>query len=452
VLFVSIDDLNDWVGCLGGHPQAHTPNLDRFAQQGTLFTRAYCPAPLCNPSRTAVLTGLHPASTGVYHNDQPWPPLFAPDQVLPTYMKAHGYRALGAGKVFHRNWSDPEWAAENVLPWDDSLERPFDPQPPEGRLNGMEDVQRAVDWGPLDVSDEAMGDYKVVDWAASRLREPAEKPFFMAVGLFRPHLPLHAPRHYFERLERAQVELPPTNEESFARLPDYAKKLARSPKNYHQRIEESGNWRAAVHAYLASTSFVDAQVGRLLEALASSPHAGNTIVVLWSDNGFHLGEKRHWLKGTLWEPANRVPLIIRAPEDQRGGQPCGRPVNLLDLFPTLAELCELPPPPRLEGRSLAPLLANPEATWDHPVVTALDQNNQAVRSEHLRYIRYADGTEELYDYRKDPHEWHNLATDPKYAGEKKALAAHLIDGAAPDAPSRLREAPEETKQPERTGG
>lgn len=416
VLFIAVDDLNDWIGVLRGHPDVRTPNLDRLARRGVLFTRAYCSAPACNPSRASLLTGVRPSTSGVYHNPDRWR-LAMPDVVtLPQHFMAHDYDVAGCGKIYHGRFPDPP-------SWDDYLPRPRDPQPPGRPLNGLPATAH-FDWGPVDVDDAGMGDAKVVSWAIDFLAGKREKPFFLAVGLFRPHLPWYVPPKYFARYPTAKVTLPEVPDDDLDDVPIAGKKMAK-PDRDHRRVIESGNWRRAVSAYLASIAFADAQIGRLLGALDATPHASNTIIVLWGDHGWHLGEKKHWRKFTLWEEATRVPLMITAPGVTTPSGRCARTVSLLDLYPTLVELCGLRPRSGLEGQSLAPLLKNPAAPRERPAVTTHGRNNHAVRSERWRYIRYADGTEELYDHHKDPMEWSNLAGDPALGDVRRKLSRWL---------------------------
>ncbi len=425
VLFVAIDDLRDWTGFLAGHPDVKTPNLDRLAQRSIKFTRAYCAAPACNPSRASLLTGLRPSTTGVYHNNQPWRPALPNAVTLPEHFMAAGYHVAGGGKIFHGGTNDHKY-------WHEYFDQRKDPQPANTPVNGIRNAQH-FDWGPVDVDDDAMSDYQVVSWAQKFLASKQEKPFFLAVGLYRPHLPWYVPKKYFDKFPLESVKLPEVKEDDLDDVPEAGRKMAR-PEGDHRRVLESKNWEKAVQGYLASIAFADAQIGRLLDALESSPYADNTLIVLWGDHGWHLGEKQHWRKFALWEEATRVPLLVSLP-GQKSGQECPRTVNLVDLYPTLIELCNLPAK-ELDGVSLVPLLKNPQAPWDRPSLTTHGRNNHAVRSERWRYIRYADGSEELYDHEQDPKEWKNLAGDPQYSQIKASLAKYLPQTNAPDAPAK----------------
>jgi arylsulfatase A-like enzyme len=427
VLFIAIDDLNDWTGFLGGHPQARTPNLDRLAARGVAFTRAYCSAPACNPSRTSLLTGLRPSSTGVYHNDQPWRPVLPDAVTLPEHFAAAGYDVAGGGKIFHNSFNDPD-------AWPEWFKVGDHPKPDESPVNGIPGAGH-FDWGPVDVPDEAMGDYRTVSWAIDRLDDERDRPFFLAVGLIRPHLPWYVPRGYFEHFPVDGITLPEAPAEDLDDVPAAGVAIAR-PEGDHRKVLEAGQWGEAVQGYLASIEFADAQVGRLLNALEASGHADDTIVVLWGDHGWHLGEKQHWRKFALWEEATRVPLIVAAPGVGSPGGRSDRTASLLDLYPTLIDLCGLPEKPELEGESLVPLLEDPTSPRATPAITTHGRANHAVRTEQWRYIRYADGSEELYDHEADPHEWTNLASDPRREELKRDLARWLPSQDAQDAPRR----------------
>jgi arylsulfatase A-like enzyme len=422
VLFLVVDDLNDWIGCLAGHPDARTPNLDRAAKRGVLFTNAHCPAPLCNPSRVSVLTGYRPSTSGIYLNNQSFRVMMPSAVTLPQHFAAAGYDVSGAGKVFHTAYPDPQsWQDYFPSLWD---HMPRDPMP-EGRpLSGIEDAGM-FDWGPLDVGDESMGDWKVADWTARQLRTRRDRPFFLAAGLYRPHLPWYLPRKYFEMFPPDEVTLPRVKKDDLADVPPLGQKMARSG-NLHRKVLATDNWANAVSAYLASIAFADRCLGRILDALDESPAGRNTILVVWGDHGWHLGEKLHWRKFTLWEEATRCPLMICVPGVTSPGGACGRSVSLLDLYPTLVELCGLPRRPALEGTSLVPLLEAPKSDAPHPpAVTTYGPGNHSVRTERWRYTRYRNGEEELYDHSSDEMEWSNLASDPDYTQVKRKLAAWL---------------------------
>ncbi len=443
-LFLVVDDLNDWVACLGGHPQAQTPHIDRLASEGTLFTRAYANSPLCMPSRTSALSGLLPSTTGAYRNGTNWRKALAGRVPVSETLSSVGYETLSAGKVFHGPWGrrhewitrlpwslarhsmQEQWGVwDDFLPWQDS------PRPGEVPGHGIPELDPYFDWGALDIEDDEMGDMRVADWIGRRLEGRRERPFFLAAGIYRPHLPWFAPRRYFDLYPLSSLEVPATPGDDIEDLPPEARRwIGRLGRD--SVLREKGRLRAAVQAYLANVSFADACVGRVLDGLRRSPHAENTVVILWSDHGFHLGEKRLWDKRVLWEEATRVPLIVSGAGMPRG-QRSSRVVSLVDLVPTILELAGNHIPAGLDGRSLSPLLEEPDRSWPRPAVSTLGPDNHSVRTERWRYIRYADGGEELYDHTADPNEWTNLASSPQHREIREELAAHLPSAVAPDA-------------------
>lgn len=445
ILMIAVDDWNDWVGALGGHPQVRTPNLDRLASRGVLFTEAHTAAPLCNPSRTAVMTGLRPSTTGVYDNDQPFR-IALPDAVtLPQYFRKSGYRVEGGGKLFHhgRGYADPpSWdnyffwnPAARRNGWHDNYSFPPDPEPARRPVTPMPSVSwRNFDWAPLDVPESGMPDHKLASWAGDFLRSPHDRPFFLAAGFFRPHIPWFTPRRYFDMYPPEEIILPTVKEDDLADLPPVARQFALNQYSRHDLLVSTGNWRRAVQAYLAAISFADAQVGRLLDAFEKSPHRDNTIVLLWSDHGYHLGEKWHWHKQALWHRATHIPFMMVVPGLTRPGTRCAEPVDLTAVYPTLADLAGLPARAGLDGRTLRPLLENPSAGHGRAAVSTYLRGNHAVTGRRWRYIRYHDGSEELYDRQQDPAEWINLAGRAEYAKHKHELARSLPPRDAPDAP------------------
>jgi arylsulfatase A-like enzyme len=445
VLMIAVDDWNDWVGALGGHPQVRTPNMDRLAASGLLFTEAHTAAPICNPSRTALMTGRRPSTSGVYDNDQPWRVAMPEVVTLPQYFRANGYRTAGGGKVFHhgRGYNDPRsWEeyffwnpAGRENGWFDGYSFPPDPEPSNRPVTPMPSVSwRNFDWAPLDVPDSAMPDYKLATWAGDFLKTRQDRPFFLAAGFFRPHIPWFVPKEYFDMYPMEEVIVPTVKEDDLADLPPIARQFALNQYSRHDLLVSTGNWKRAVQAYLACISFSDAMVGRLLDALEASPYRDNTIVCLWSDHGYHLGEKWHWHKQALWHRATHVPFLFVAPGLTKPGTRCHRPVSLIDLYPTLLDLTELPRNERLDGLSLRPLLAGPDGRRERPALTTYLRANHAVTGQRWRYIRYHDGTEELYDRQQDPQEWVNLAGTSRHASEKRELARWLPPSDAPDAP------------------
>ncbi len=433
LLFIAVDDLNDWIGCLNGHPGVMTPNMDRLAKRGMLFTSAHCAAPVCNPSRSALMYGKRPSNSGVYTNDQPHrrSPLLADAVTLPMHFRESGYRAVGGGKIYHERYPDPR-------SWDEyypsqAKTKPPDPEPENKPLNGMPNTAN-FDWGGIPNSDNEMGDYKVVDWAKGELSKPQDKPFFLACGIYKPHLPWYIPQKYLDMYPLDKITLPVVKDDDLDDVPPIGKQLAMMNTHDHERVKKYNQWHSGVRSYMAAITFADVQVGRVLDALDAGPHANNTNIVLWSDHGWHLGEKLHWRKFTLWERATRNVLMIAAPGVVKPGTTCDRTVSLVDLYPTLTELFGLPQRTGLDGRSLMPLLKNPATAWDYPAITTYPRGNHSVRDAHWRYIRYHDGTEELYDRDKDPNEWTNIANESQAQKAKKRLMAYIPPTDAPDVP------------------
>ncbi len=418
VLFISVDDLNDWIGPLGGHPQTKTPNLDGLAKRGVTFTRAYCQAPSCNPSRTSLMTGLRPSTSGVYNNGDVWRDALPDAVTLPQHFMLHGYEVLGGGKTFH----GPQNEAAS---WEAYFQFRGFLHPKIKPANGIPRTSH-FDWAGLPVSAEATEDTKLAAWAEEYLSARHARPFFLAVGFYRPHLPWYAPEEHFKLFPPSETELPPTLEGDADDVPKSALRSFRD----HENVTGHGEWNKAVAGYLACINYADANVGRVLRALDSGPNARDTIIVLWSDHGWQLGEKKQWRKFTLWERSARVVMMMAGPGIPARGGKSGRTVELLDIYPTLIDLCGLPQRPELDGRSLRALLADPHAAWDKPAITSIGPDKTSVRTERWRYTRYRDG-EELFDHQADPMEWHNLAGRPEHAGTKRRLAALL-----PQSPSR----------------
>ncbi len=430
VLFIAVDDLNDWVGVLKGHPQARTPNIDRLASMGTLFSNAHAAAPSCNPSRVSIMTGLRPTTSGIYNNRQPWREVLAEITTLPAYFRQQGYTTLGAGKLFHPPYPDVE-AWDDYFPSKTKV-KPDDPMPAHRPLNGIPNA-RNFDWGPLEVENQAMGDVKVVDWVSAQLEKKHDRPFFLAAGIYRPHLPWYVPQKYFDNFPLDSVQLPPVLADDLDDLPEAGVEIARRHHD-HERVIEHHQWQKAVQAYLAAIQFADDQVGRILDALAASPYKDSTIIVLWSDHGWHLGEKSHWRKFALWERSTHVPFIVVAPGVTTAGSRIDQPVSLLNIYPTLLDLAGLPANEKLEGYSLTTMLKAADSLVAPPVLTSLSDADHSVRDRQWRYIRYKDGSEELYDHAGDQHEWYNLAADSLLSGVKEELARSIPQHTAEAAP------------------
>lgn len=436
ILFIAIDDQNDWIGCLGGHPQAQTPRIDALAKRGTLFKNAHCQSPLCNPSRTSLLTGKRPTSTGIY-GLAPWIKdleEFKDYVTLPQYLTKHGgYKNATTGKIYHGGYgrakSDREF---HVL----GPASGVGVKPPQ-KLVQTPAAHSLVDWGVFPHKDEDKGDWQVASWAVDELLKKKgtnpKDPFFLSVGFFLPHVPCYATQKWFDLYPEDTLQLPPILENDRADTPRFSWYLHwKLPEPRHKFLIEANQWKNLVRSYLACTSFVDSQIGRVLDALEQSGQADNTIVVLWSDHGFHLGEKEITGKNTLWDRSTRVPLIFAGPGIATGA--CTQPAELLDIYPTLIDLCGLPQNDQLEGHSLLPQLKNASAQRTWPAITTHNHDNHGVRSENWRYIRYADGSEELYDIRQDSNEWTNLAGKPEHAAVVKQHREFLPKINRPPAP------------------
>ncbi len=443
ILFIAIDDQNDWIGHMGGHPLAKTPHMDKLAARGTTFLNAHCQAPLCNPSRASLLLGLRPTTTGIY-GLAPAPralPELRGRVSLPQHFAAQGYRTAGTGKIFHGGTTaggrgpvkaqNKAAAAPQIAP-EFQVTAPFGgvgAKPPKKLIppTPMGD-HPLMDWGvwPPDNNDTTKGDYQVATWTVEQIKAaPKDQPFFLAAGFFLPHVPCYATQQWFDLYPDDDSVLPKILETDRDDTPRFSWYLHWTlPEPRLKWVRENQQWRNLVRSYLACTSFVDAQIGRLLAALEESGHAENTIVVLWGDHGYHLGEKGITGKNTLWDDSTRVPLIFAGP-GVRPGQRCTQPAELLDIYPTLIELAGASKRDDLEGISLAPQLRDAAVKRGRPAITSHNQGNHGIRSERWRYIRYADGSEELYDMQADPNEWNNLAGNPGHAtiiaGHKKWL-------------------------------
>jgi arylsulfatase A-like enzyme len=431
ILFIAVDDLNDWVGFMNGHPgmKIHTPNLDRFAARSMIFTNAHTPAPACAPTRAAILTGVHHARSGaenVYWGDGPkWREFEALKDVvtLEQFFKQNGYKTLGGGKIYHSQ--APPWApTSQVEPanWDfyypsPYISHPFQIRAPKEVIYPEEDDNESRPggegwwtWGPIPVPDEKMADFHVVDWAGYQLTLKHERPFFLAAGTWKPHDPWEVPQKYFDMYPLESIVLPKVKENDLEDAFDHGRRWIQKWVNDNQE------WEKVVQSYAAAITFADAMLGRLFESLENSEYAGNTIVVLWSDHGMHMGEKDNIEKFTLWEKSTRVPLIINVPGKTQPGVVCQQPVSLMDLYPTLVALAGFEAPGHLDGRSLVPQIKNPEAETE-PVISSYQFSwteapviGHTVRSMQYRYIYYPEiNLEELYDHQVDPEEWDNIA-------------------------------------------
>ena len=428
VLFIAIDDLNDWVGFLEGHLDAVTPHMDALAKQGCNFTNAHCDVPVCSPSRVSVMSGVTATKHGSYELGPKYEQLPALNNVptMQRYFKDNDYYTLSGGKVLHHGFSGR--LAGDI---DQSLGRTKSPRPSQP-LNRPANWSRAWDWGKHPENDTEMADYQLAKNAAKALHEDFEKPFFMSVGFFRPHVPLYVPPKWFDLYDADSFLLPKNPKSDLNDLPENflgINNYAAAPT--HAEVVKHNKQRSLTHAYLASVSFVDHCVGIIMEALKSSPHADNTLIVLWSDHGFHLGEKQHWAKRTLWEESTRVPLLFAGP-GIAAGTICSEPASLIDIYPTLVELCMLPKNLHLDGISLAPQLRDPDTPRVYPAITSSYAGNHSIRNRDWRLVVYKDGAEELYNHQNDPDEFHNLAGHPGYKVIRDELARWLPLESAPE--------------------
>ncbi len=434
VLFIAIDDLNDWVGCLGGHPQAKTPNLDRLAARGTLFSNAHIQSPLCNPSRSSLLTGLRPSTTGIYGLVPGIRAVPATKDCvsLPQYFGRHGYFTATFGKVFHDGSIPPNLRTNEFNVWGPAPGMPV----PKQKFVNTPSPMRVMDWGVFPEDDQDQADWKIAGACINQMKSlPQGKPFFVAVGFRLPHVPCFASQKWFDLFPpEDQILLPPVKLHDRDDVPEFSWYLYwKLPEPRLSWLKQANQWRPLVRAYLASTTFMDSQIGRVLDTLDEIEATKNTVIVLWSDNGWHLGEKDITGKNTLWDRSTRVPLIFAGPGVSQAAT-CSQPAELLDIYPTLAELCGLPKKDGLEGHSLVPQLKNARQRRPWPAITTHNVGNHGIRSERWRYIRYADGSEELYDMQADPNEWTNLAADPKYADVIREHTKWLPTVNAPPAP------------------
>lgn len=450
VLFIAIDDLNDWVSVFGGHPKAQTPHIDRFAQDGAMvFQNAHCAGPVCGPSRSAMLSGFMPSRSGAYGNSNNMleAPLVQEYATLPEYFSKNGYLSLSMGKIFHKhdaaNGIDAgQWAFDHYEPT--RRDSGVDPKRVTSRIKNLIDGQAGPPseytgtggtefaWGPTQLGKEHTKDYQTAVWAAEQLQESRDQPFFMAIGISRPHLPFYAPQEFFDLYDPNGEYMPPVREDDLEDILTPAGKQKFQASSDYLWLKENDLFDEAARAYLAASSYADTCLGVIFDALKKSPHYKNTIVVVWGDHGWHLGEKLRYRKATAWSESTRMPLLVRLPGmDQR--QDCDRLVNMIDFYPTLIDLCSLPEKPVLDGRSFAPLLRRPKQKWDYPALTISGKGNASIRDERWRYIRYSDNTQELYDLKSDPQEWNNLAANPSAAGKTamKRLAAAMPKTLAP---------------------
>lgn len=437
VLFLAVDDMNDWIGCLETTPRAITPNIDRLAARGVNFTNAHTAGVFCAPSRAAIFSGQFASTTGCYRTATYFVHRPSIESLQTSFSKA-GYTTLGVGKLFHhpagmidqRGWDtfflrNPE-QRQSGWPLDSwSKETPFPDPFPASVYNKGQEVTGGLflEWGAIpNDREEEMADSIRANWAVEQLKKEHKSPFFIAAGLYAPHFPNYCPQKYFDLYEVDEIALPPYKADDLDDLPPKIRKIKTARSRIHQKLESLDVVQDAIHGYLACMSYADAMVGRVLDALEASPYADNTIVVLWSDHGYHHGEKGDWGKHTLWERTSNVPFIWAGPGIAKGQQ-TNTTVSLIDMYPTFVDLCGLSTPrQKLEGESLAATLCEPSSATDRNVfLPHMNAGEYVIINKDWRYIRYGQDGEELYDLKNDPNEWANLASEEEHAPLKEAM-------------------------------
>lgn len=444
ILFFAVDDMSDWIGPMG-YEQAVTPNIDRLAKAGVTFINGHTAGIFCAPSRASIFSGRYASSTGCYTSALYFKaePNLRPLQVV---LQDGGYATYGAGKLFHhpagmidmRGWDEfyvrtqkqkeTGWPLDTFQQEDEALiPQPFPGHSKYKQSEGNPTGKSAkwfLEWGKVpNEKENEMADTMRVDWAANLLKQKHDKPFFVGVGVYAPHFPNFCPAKYFDLYDRDQIVPPPYKKDDLDDLPDKVRKAKTGRGRIHDHLEEIDSVKDAIHGYLACVSYADAMLGRLLDALAEGPNAKNTIVVLWSDHGYHHGEKKDWGKHTLWERTSNVPFIWAGPGVAKD-QKIEASASLIDMFPTLVEFAGVEDGQERDGISLVSMLGKPQTAKDRDVyLPGMKPNEYAIMNQNWRYIRYADGTEELYDVKEDPNEWNNLAENPEYEGVKKKLAS-----------------------------
>jgi arylsulfatase A-like enzyme len=434
VLFIMVDDLNDWVGYTGKNGSTITPNIDALAARGTAFTEAYGQYPVCGPSRASLFSGLLPSDLKMWDHpkgDHEVVEAAAKHKtpLLHTYFRENGYKTMAVGKLLHKHL--PKGSVDlsgGRGDWD---------QLPGSKELKWKSKKTLTDWGVYPESEEEMTDPKAAAWAVSRLEEKHDSPFMLMVGFLRPHVPWYVPQKYFDNVGDAdQITLPLYKKDDLDDLTPYIRDLNR--KEHMPSTEwaiKEGEWHNIVQSYLASINFADHYVGKVLDALKASKYADNTIVILVSDHGYLLGEKNTFQKQALWERANKVPMIIAGPGLPQG-EKRQQTVGLIDLYPTMLDLAGLPRNSANVGHSLKPILLNAEQKWNYPVISQWQDrpkakgkkkylSGQAIQLGSWRYSLYGDGSEELYNHDVDPHEWSNLASTPALAAKNRQLMDDL---------------------------
>ena len=417
VLFIAIDDMNDWTTLFDKDNPIKTPNLERLAKRGMFFNKAYCASPACCPSRAAIMTGILPHNSGVYDNNNAWAKIMPNSITLSRYFAQNGYETYGAGKIFHHGSTGADIVGK---PSFEKFKKMLVARKPKSgkNHNGYASGNLSKIWFDWGQHDQKLIDLDTVEWCEQAMDTRQEKPRFLAAGIFKPHLPFYADAETFKKYPFNDTVMPEMPENDLDDVSPMAIKMAHREHFIYSNVimdpeDRPGSLKKMVQCYQASADFADQMVGRLLDKLDETGKADNTIIILWADHGYHLGDKESCVKFTLWEKANHVPFIIVAPGVTKPGTVCTKPVSLVDIYPTLVELAGLPAA-KVDGKSLVPLLRDPVQDW-HPALMTMGKGNHAIRSDRWRYIRYNDGSEELYDHSKDPWEWTNLATQSKYA-------------------------------------
>ena len=434
VLFIAVDDLNNWISPIQNFSNVKTPNFDRLAKMGVTFTNAHVQAPLCGPSRASLMTGLRPSTTGIYG--------MTPDNkirragnkatnditFLPEYFEQNGYHTMGIGKLFHIH------APDSVFNESGGRVRGFGPYPKKrfvwdgfGTSKSKKEKygRTSTDWGAFPEKDSLMPDHQSVNWVTERLHKDYDKPFFMGLGFLRVHVPLYVPQKWFDLYPLEDIQTPPYKSDDLNDIPPVGMQINDLPMMPSTEwAKESGEWKKIVQAYLACISYVDYELGRVLDALENSKYADNTVIVLWSDHGYRLGEKGTFAKHALWETATKAPLIFAGP-DLPKGKKIDAPVEMLSIYPTLLELSGLPAYQRNEGYSLVDMMQQDKGLVEAKAITTFGMNNHAIKMNGYRYIQYEDGKEEFYDHNSDSNEWNNEAGNPKYKTQIEKMKGFL---------------------------
>lgn len=442
VLLIAVDDLNDWLGCYKGHPNAMTPNMDRLARRSTVFTNAHCQAPICGPSRASLFTGLLPTTSGIYGQISDKQIKQASDSAaaavfFPDYLEQHGYKTLACGKLFHNGDKAKcfqQYGGQASFGPKPKQRFQYDPAWFPEKIGNTQ-----TDWGAFPETDDLMPDYRIADFGVKQLQAEHFEPFLLAVGFMRPHVPWYVPQKWFDMHPLDGIQLPPYLENDFDDIPEMSRRVNELPAmpSTTWAIKEN-QWKRIVQSYLACTTFVDVQIGKVLNALDASPYRDNTIVILFSDHGYHIGEKNRFAKQALWDRATRVPSLVSLP-GQTESRRSGAPVGLIDLYPTILDLSGLPANPANDGASLRRLLHDDAQPWPHVSITSYGPNNHAVQTDRYRFYQYEDGSMELYDHQEDPNEWHNLAGQQGHHAMVKRLQDRLPS--QPAASSKLNKYP-----------